>query len=134
VKTVLQGEWEEKRNKIGKTHNLLLIAVLPIAFVAANLVSMVLPRGTPYIVVVFLAVFVGTEGYGIYRIFRYNNDQCRRLGFMCPFCGKPLYEPRALIWNTLCPKCGKSIASTGRGDSSSSSSGSPSGMISSSGL
>jgi hypothetical protein len=117
VKTVLQGEWEEKRNKIGKTHNLLLIAVLPIAFV-----------------VVFLAVFVGTEGYGIYRIFRYNNDQCRRLGFMCPFCGKPLYEPRALIWNTLCPKCGKSIASTGRGDSSSSSSGSPSGMISSSGL
>ena len=129
MKTVLQGEWAAKRNKIAKTHNLLVLALLVAIFLPA-LGLMALPRGTRYAVPVVVALMILGEAYGIYRIVQHDNAQCRRLGFLCPFCGKPLYEARALIWNTLCPKCGKDIASLdGRVPSRSAS-----GMTSSSGL
>jgi hypothetical protein len=110
VKTVLQGEWAEKRNKIAKRHNLLVLALLAAIFLLGlSLMSLShhIPHAVPVAVVL---MFIG-EAYGIYRIVQYDNEQCRQLGFLCPFCGKPLYENRALIWNTLCPKCGKDIAS-----------------------
>jgi len=46
---------------------------------------------------------------GISQIIKHDNQLCHLLGFLCPFCPKPLYEPRALIANTLCPKCGKDV-------------------------
>jgi len=110
VKTVLQGEWAEKRNQIAKTHNLLVLALLLALFLLA-LGLLALPHRTPRAVPAVVALMIIGEAYGIYRIVQYDNEQCRRLGFLCPFCGKPLYEARALIWNTLCPKCGKNIAS-----------------------
>jgi hypothetical protein len=37
---------------------------------------------------------------------------CRRLGYVCPLCHKPLYEPGAATYLTgACPKCKKNILS-----------------------
>jgi len=57
-----------------------------------------------------LVVIVLIEAYGLYRIVQHDYDLCRDLGYICPFCQKPLYEARAgTHLNGLCPKCGKSI-------------------------
>lgn len=69
----------------------------------------ILPRGFPHAFVVVIAGLIAVEGYGLYRILQHDKDMCLQLGFICPFCHKPLYEPHALIWNTLCPKCKKDI-------------------------
>jgi hypothetical protein len=59
---------------------------------------------------VFVVIVGATEVYGLYRIFQYDKVMCMQLGFMCPHCAKPLYEPRGLIWvNAKCPKCKRSI-------------------------
>jgi ribosomal protein L37AE/L43A len=116
VKSVLQGELAAKRNQIAKTHNRLVITLLGVLFVAM-IGFAALARGIPHAVPVFLTSLVIGEVYGIYRIVLHDNEQCRQLGFICPFCHKPLYEARALIWNTLCPKCGEDIvqgASSGK--------------------
>lgn len=57
----------------------------------------------------FLPLLLG-EAYGIYRIIKHDNELCRQLGYMCPFCQSPLYEARASTWiSGLCPKCRKSV-------------------------
>jgi hypothetical protein len=60
---------------------------------------------------VLAIVVVGlAEVFGIRRLFKHDDQMCERLGFMCPHCHKPLYEPRSFInVNGKCPKCGRSI-------------------------
>ena len=111
MKTVLTGELAAKRQRIARSHNLRVVAMLA-TFLAAGLVfALMLPRGRPHssVVIAFLICLLVVEGYAIYRIVQHDNELCREIGFMCPFCGKPLYENRALIWNSLCPKCGRDI-------------------------
>ncbi len=111
MKTVLTGELAIKRQRIARSHNLRLIGLLALMFVPVLpvLAFRQLPRGIPYASWICLGLIIVLEAGGIYSIVQHDNRLCRELGFMCPFCGKPLYENRALIWNTLCPKCGKDI-------------------------
>lgn len=60
--------------------------------------------------VVAVAVAGLVEAYGLRRIVERDNELCRQLGYLCPFCHEPLYESRAATWaNGLCPKCRKSV-------------------------
>ncbi len=115
MKSVLPAELESKRIKIAKAHNLLVCALLGMLFLGLVLMAALVPRGPSHkpsnmgLVAGFLAIGI-LEAYGIYRIIQHDNDLCRQLGYVCPFCGKPLYEPRASTWaNGLCPKCRKSL-------------------------
>lgn len=108
MKTVLTGELARKRQQIMRSHNFLLVGLLALVSIAALAFSR-LPRGGPYRLWIFLGSILTLELGGIYGIVQHDNKLCRELGFMCPFCGEPLYEARALIVNTLCPKCGRDI-------------------------
>jgi hypothetical protein len=116
VKTVLTGELAEKRAQIAKSHNLRVVGFLGAASIALLTFSGVqhifLFRFSHASVLLFLCALIISEAYAIYRTIQHDNQMCRDLGFICPFCHQPLYEARALIWNTLCPKCGKDIAET----------------------
>ena len=115
MKSVLPPELESKRLTIAKTHNRLVLMLLAGMFAGIFLLVGITPvrgpRAWPYFLVGMIIV-LGLEGYGIFRIFKYDEQLCAQLGFMCPHCRKPLYEPRGFInLNGRCPKCKKSIIS-----------------------
>jgi len=117
---VLKGELARKRTLIAKSHNArvigLLAATLAFLLIVASAVQP--KRGNWITRSLLLASLIPMEIYGLYRIIRHDNEMCRELGFLCPFCGQPLYESRALLYNTLCPKCGKDIQPSSTSDSS----------------
>lgn len=115
AKSVLPVELESKRIKIAKAHNLLVCVLLGMLFVGLLLIAVLLPHGPTHkpsnmaFVGAFLAIGL-LEAYGIYRVVQHDNELCRQLGYICPFCNKPLYEARASTWvDGLCPKCHKSV-------------------------
>ncbi len=115
VKSVLPVELESKRIKIAKVHNLLVCVLLGLLFVGLLLITVLMPHGPTHkpssmaLVGAFLAIGL-LEAYGICRVVQHDNELCRQLGYMCPFCDKPLYEARASTWvDGLCPKCHKSV-------------------------
>lgn len=113
MQSVLPPGLESKRIAIARRHNHLVIALL-IATVAVLFAALLLltklapnpgPHKTPLLVsvIVFIVIF---EVYGIRRISRQDDELCRQLGFLCPHCHKPLYDPRGFISITgRCPKC-----------------------------
>jgi hypothetical protein len=115
MKSILPPDLELKRLTIAKKHNQLVLAMcsvvlgLALIFIVSRLHGHALPRSQ------FIAalLIVGTvEAYAIYRILQYDKEMCRQLGFLCPHCQQPLYEPRSFInMNGRCPKCQKSILS-----------------------
>jgi hypothetical protein len=114
LKSVLPPEMEAKRIRIGKRHNLLVLALLPaVGLLPLGTIWMgaaVLHAHTNSILCLALALTVLTVGYGIYRIIQHDNALCRQFGYMCPYCHQPLYEPHATTYlNGLCPKCKKSV-------------------------
>jgi hypothetical protein len=114
IKSVLPPEMEAKRIKIGKRHNSLLLpwvittGALPLG---AVWVGAAVIHG--YHHAIFWSALTLTAllvGYGIYRIIQHDNSLCRQLGYLCPQCHEPLYEPHATTYlNGLCPKCKKSV-------------------------
>lgn len=107
---------EVKRISIAKAHNRLVIRLLFGLFAALLLLAVLVPHGwskphrQAFVVGFILLVIVPLEAYGIYWIFKRDEEFCRELGFMCPHCHKPLYEPRAFINITgRCPKCRTSV-------------------------
>ena len=108
MKSVLTGELLAKRQRIAKSHNfrtlLLFLGVLGLILGLLRLL-----HGIPHGFIIMLPFLIAAEACAIYRIIQHDNQLCRELGFMCPFCGKPLYESHALLYNTLCPKCKKDI-------------------------
>jgi len=114
LKSVLPSEMEAKRIKIGKRHNSLLLPLiiatgaLPIGAVWVG--AAMIPGYNHAILFVALAMTALMVGYGLYRVIQYDNALCLQLGYICPNCHKPLYEPRAITYlNGLCPKCKKSV-------------------------
>ena len=114
LKSVLPAEMEAKRIQIGKRHNSLLLPLiiatgaLPIGAIWVG--AAIIPGHNHAVLFVALAVTALMVGYGLYRVFQYDNALCRQLGYMCPSCLKPLYEPRATTYlNGLCPKCKKRV-------------------------
>jgi hypothetical protein len=112
--SVLPPDWEAKRVAIAKKHNLLVCALLAGALGLVLVVALLPSRHRrpipPSRLIAAFLVAGATEAYGIYRIFQYDKEMCRQLGFLCPHCHQPLYEPRSMInLNGKCPKCLKSI-------------------------
>jgi hypothetical protein len=114
TKSILPAEWESKRFAIGKRHNQIVGMLLLGLFAALFMVVPFIGHGSPWwhVLVAFLPVGLA-EIYALRRVFKYDAKMCEQLGFMCPHCHKPLYEPRSFInRNGRCPKCGKSILVT----------------------
>ena len=115
MKSVLPTELETKRLKIAKSHNLRCFCLLALLFCGLFLMAMLVPRTCDHkptrLGLLGSFLLIGSmEAYGIYKIVQHDNGMCRELGYMCPFCHKPLYEARALTWlNGLCPKCRKNV-------------------------
>ena len=111
-KTLLSPELESKRVAIARKHNQIvgwmLLVLLPTMFALAIGFR---HRPMSWLIVSLLAL-VFAEAYSILRLFKFDVEMCERTGFMCPRCGKPLYEPRGFISLTgKCPKCKESVLS-----------------------
>jgi len=112
VKSELRPDLEQKRLAIARIHNRLTISLL-FGFIGSLLgIVMLVPRPWNKGAMIALGLAIlAAEFYALARIFQYDKVLCERLGFLCPHCGKPLYEPRGFINVTgRCPKCGKSVA------------------------
>ncbi len=119
AKSVLPPDLESKRLQIAKTHNRLVLGLLTGLFASLFLLVAIaitiVPKGGARRQQIFLSGVVAIallEGYGLFRIIKYDAELSRRLSFMCPHCYQPLYEPRGFINVTgRCPKCKKSVVS-----------------------
>lgn len=112
MKSVLPHDLEVKRLTIAKTHNRLVLSLLAGLFAVLFLLIGIAPKNTRGRYFLFGGLFGAMilEGYGIYRIFQYDKQLCTKLGFICPHCHKPLYEPRGFINITgRCPKCARPV-------------------------
>ena len=116
VKSILPTELESKRLAIAKSHNLLCVYMLALVLGIPLLVIAVFDITHPSLKtgMVGLVVAVVVEGlieaFGLRHIVQRDNELCRQLGYLCPFCHEPLYQSRAATWaNGLCPKCRKGI-------------------------
>jgi hypothetical protein len=111
AKSVLPPELESKRLAIARKHNQLVSLIL-LAFISVIFpVVFFLQRNFTIELLAVIGLGV-TEAYGLFRVFKNDNQLCLQLGFMCPHCAKPLYDPHGFINVTgLCPKCRKSIVS-----------------------
>ena len=111
MKSVLSPESEAKRVRIAKAHNRLVIVLLISMILFLFIFIWIVPHGLSKpsrieAVVGSFLIIAALEAYGIYRIIKHDEELCRQLGFMCPHCGKPLYESRSFINITgRCPKC-----------------------------
>lgn len=108
MKSVLPADLESKRVAIATRHNqFVVVMLLALCAVLFSLVAVV-DRGS--LLWTTLAMVGIGEVYGIRRLIKYDDRMCERLGFMCPYCHKPLYEPRGFInANGKCPKCSRSV-------------------------
>lgn len=112
-KSVLPPEMEASRLRIANEHNL-LCGLLLFALLAIWIIVAVVRPHHRLILWVAVAATVLIEGFGLCLIFQHDTTLCRRLGYLCPLCHKPLYEPRSPTFLTgLCPKCKRSILSKG---------------------
>jgi len=114
AKSVLSPGWESKRLAIAERHNLLVgvVGFVPTTLyvVLLLLVNTLGYREPSSVRVGSLLLVAAASIYGLFRVLRYDDVLCDRLGFMCPHCHKPLYEPRSFISiNGLCPKCRQRI-------------------------
>lgn len=118
LKPILPPEMEAKRIQIGKRHNS-LCGLMVLAMAVPWVGVLILPHRNRTLTLLAPLVTGFTVLYGINRLIRHDDEMCRRLGYLCPLCGKPLYEPRAATYLTgVCPKCKKNILSempAGRG-------------------
>ncbi|HEV2117934.1 MAG TPA: hypothetical protein VGR48_18000 [Terriglobales bacterium] len=115
IESVLPAELEAKRRKIAKSHNRLILALLGVMFVGLLVLAVAVPRDSSHKpklsgLITGVVMLVMAEAYGVYRVIRHDNELCREIGYTCPLCHQPLYEPRASTWLTgCCPKCKKKI-------------------------
>ena len=115
MKSVLPRDLETKRVAIAKRHNR-LVGALVLSLFAFAIIALALflvgPR-RPIRTGTFIAggtIVFGLEAVGIWRILKYDEQMCVETGFMCPLCGKPLYEARNFaLLRGECPKCHKSV-------------------------
>jgi hypothetical protein len=106
LKSVLPPAFEAARVRIARTHNQLIVLLL-VLFIGT---LFGLLRYAPDLMqedpLKPLLVVVAVEFALILALVRFDRFQCRRLGYMCPQCGKPLYESRSMFYlDGICPKC-----------------------------
>ena len=92
MKSILPADLEAKRVAIAKTPNklviLLLLAMFIIFFFAVA--PILAPQRNPYAIFEALLLCLVDATYGLYRVFKYDEQLCRRYGFLCPHCQKSL--------------------------------------------
>ena len=114
MNSVLPDSLEQKRLTIARANNRRIYSLLggmAVAFLATILLIRGLPREQRYTMFFAIVVVVlPLEFFVIRKGWKQNDEMCRNLGFICPHCGAPLYEPRSFISvNGMCPKCHKSV-------------------------
>lgn len=109
-----------KQRRCVRQHNLkvfaLLLIVVSVLFVSLRFLRR--DSGRPDMVYCALIALGFTVG-GIVAVFRSDASYCRKIEFVCPFCGKPLYYASdtyvtsPLLTRGECPKCGRKIVADG---------------------
>ena len=102
--SVLPRSFEAAQLKIKRTNKILLYAILG----ALPIVALLLPPDLPpFASVLILLILVGVSVAGGLA---YLNYLCRKLGYVCPYCHKPLYDQKGRIRETgICPRCKRSV-------------------------
>jgi hypothetical protein len=114
--SVLPEHLEEKRRLIARAYNTRILLILGCLFTLMLSQAFLLPNYANHdqrvwIAIGALALFAPFGAYAGYRAIKRGDQLCRDLGFLCPHCGKPLFEARGRIEATgNCPKCKRSIA------------------------
>jgi hypothetical protein len=113
IDSVLSASLEAKRLALVKAHNRGVACLIPGLLALVILTFTTAPWGWSHSKRIMfgggVCVFFVAEFYGLYRVFKHDARLCRELGFLCPHCQKPLYEPRSLLNATgRCPKCRQS--------------------------
>jgi hypothetical protein len=111
MNSVLPPEMEEKRLLIARSNNWRALWLIVVPFVASMTLMYFYPKAfddahLPLTGAVFGIVVV----LGFIGSIKYNRVLSRRLGFVCPKCGKPLYDPDYFIQiDGKCPRCKKQV-------------------------
>lgn len=112
-RSVLPPEMEKKRAAIARANFLRGFLIIGGIFGPLLLLAWIFGgnqhhRPTEFIICIVVLLLV--ELYVIRRQSLKSNEQCRRLGFICPHCGSPLFAPRSTIQLTgTCPACRRSV-------------------------
>lgn len=116
IQSVLPPDMESRRIRIAKDHNRLCMVLLlatGVFLIGTIWIGGAITHGHDQpILWITLLIAALIAGSGIRYIIQRDNALCRRLGYMCPICHRPLYEAHAATYlSGLCPKCKQSVLS-----------------------
>ncbi len=115
MRSILPEALEQRRIAVAKSHNRAVLLLLVSVLSVLALLGLILPRAVsrgqiPWSLGVLAIPIVLLEFYAARRIVQRDDQHAEQLGFLCPHCGRSLYEARSLLHLTgQCPKCGESI-------------------------
>lgn len=113
----LPPDLESKRLFVAMRHNLLCggwgLFLLGVPAIALQVVNSRHPLAHPVSTKVVLVGFVVEFALlfvGLFRVLKYEEQLCIQIGFVCPYCAKPLYVARNMgLREGICPKCHKNL-------------------------
>src|SRR5439155_20664178 len=112
----LPPELASRQKLLVRDHNrrimLLVFGFFAFCFLAARL----LLQHAPAAIILLITAFVLFGYFGFVVVPRVAARQCKGIGFVCPFCDKPLYYQSSFFWRysslimrSECPHCHKSF-------------------------
>jgi hypothetical protein len=118
ARDLLPPELRNKQRKCVRRHNLWIFAALSAFFIDA-FVALGLIRRNPSLAIALLIALLIFQIYLAFAKFRGDSQRyCHEIGFLCPYCGQPLYYASSLgdysplITRGECPRCQKSLLSS----------------------
>lgn len=110
MQSVLPPAFEAARVHIGRTHNRLVLLLMVLLFGALFGLLQYAPELVTSEPWKPLLVVIAVQWAAFLAAVRYDNALCRKLGYMCPKCNKPLYESRSVFYlDGKCPKCKRQL-------------------------
>ena len=112
----LPPELAGRQKLLVRHHNcrvmLVTVGLLGLCFLAVRLLS----DHASVAIVLLITAFVLEFYFLLVLLPRADARQCEQIGFICPFCSKPLYYPSSVFWKYSslitrgqCPHCSKSF-------------------------
>ena len=91
MKSILPADLEAKRVAIAKTPNKLVILLLLAMFIFFffAVAPILAPHRNPYAIFEALLLCLVDATYGLYRVFKYDEQLCRRYGFCAHIAKSP---------------------------------------------